>query len=136
MLLSYLLRHLVRRGTLRIIDAGGRIHSVSGEAGPSLTLRFHDPALLRTLFFYPRLALGDEVPYSLNELGLGESQVRVRQAEVDEHVPTPPLDPDGLVSGGPGRRVFVSRPTLHDRIGVTLNYSRRHENAPAPLSSL
>jgi cyclopropane-fatty-acyl-phospholipid synthase len=59
MLLSYLLRHLVRRGTLRIIDAGGRVHSVSGEAGPSLTLRFHDPALLRTLFFYPRLALGE-----------------------------------------------------------------------------
>jgi cyclopropane-fatty-acyl-phospholipid synthase len=59
MLLSYLLRHLVRRGTLRIIDAGGRIHSVSGESGPSLTLRFHDPALLYTLFFYPRLALGE-----------------------------------------------------------------------------
>src|SRR5260221_12037890 len=57
MLLSYLLRHLVRRGTLRIIDAGGRLHSFSGEAGPTITLRFHDPALLRELFFYPRLAL-------------------------------------------------------------------------------
>jgi cyclopropane-fatty-acyl-phospholipid synthase len=59
MLLSYLLRHLVRRGTLRIIDAGDRLHSFSGEPGPTITLRFHDPALLRTLFFHPRLALGE-----------------------------------------------------------------------------
>jgi cyclopropane-fatty-acyl-phospholipid synthase len=59
MLLSYLLRHLVRRGTLRIIDAGGRMHSFSGEPGPAITLRFHDPALVRTLFFKPRLALGE-----------------------------------------------------------------------------
>jgi cyclopropane-fatty-acyl-phospholipid synthase len=59
MLLSYLLRHLVRRGTLRIIDAGERLHSFSGEPGPTITLRFHDPALLRTLFFHPRLALGE-----------------------------------------------------------------------------
>jgi cyclopropane-fatty-acyl-phospholipid synthase len=59
MLLSYLLRHLVRRGTLRLIDAGGLLHSFSGEAGPTITLRLHDPPLLRELFFYPRLALGE-----------------------------------------------------------------------------
>jgi cyclopropane-fatty-acyl-phospholipid synthase len=59
MLLSYLLRHLVRRGTLRVIDARGEIHSFSGEAGPSLTMRLHDAALGRRLFFNPRLALGE-----------------------------------------------------------------------------
>ena len=37
MLLSYLLRHLVRRGTLRIIDAGDRLHSFSGEPGPTIS---------------------------------------------------------------------------------------------------
>ena len=59
MLLSYLLRHLVRRGTLRVVDARGAIHSFSGDAGPSITMRLHDAALGRRLFFNPRLALGE-----------------------------------------------------------------------------
>jgi cyclopropane-fatty-acyl-phospholipid synthase len=59
MLLSYLLCHLVRRGTLRIIDAGGHVHSFSGEPGPTITLRFNDRALSHTLFFRPRLSFGE-----------------------------------------------------------------------------
>ena len=59
MLLSYLLRHLVRRGTLRVVDARGAIHSFSGDDGPTMTMRLHDAALGRRLFFNPRLALGE-----------------------------------------------------------------------------
>jgi cyclopropane-fatty-acyl-phospholipid synthase len=59
MLLSYLLRRLVRRGTLDIIDARGRTHRFAGEPGPSLTVRLHDRALGRKLFFNPRLYLGE-----------------------------------------------------------------------------
>jgi cyclopropane-fatty-acyl-phospholipid synthase len=59
MLLSYLLRRLVRRGTLDIIDAGGRTHRFAGEAGPSLTVRLHDRALEWKLFLNPRLYLGE-----------------------------------------------------------------------------
>ena len=59
MLLSYLLRRLVRRGSLHVIDAAGRTHSFTGEAGPSITIRLHDRALEWKLFFNPRLYLGE-----------------------------------------------------------------------------
>jgi cyclopropane-fatty-acyl-phospholipid synthase len=59
MLLSHLLHHLVRRGTLRIVDASGTVHSFVGEPGPAVTVRLHDPSLGRKLFLQPRLYLGE-----------------------------------------------------------------------------
>lgn len=59
LLLSYLLRHLIGVGTLRLIDAKGRLHAFSGAPGPSVTIRLHDPALYRRLFFTPRLSTGE-----------------------------------------------------------------------------
>ncbi len=59
MLLSHLLRHLVRRGTLRVIDAGGTVHSFAGEPGPAVTVRLHEASLGRKLFLNPRLYLGE-----------------------------------------------------------------------------
>jgi cyclopropane-fatty-acyl-phospholipid synthase len=59
MLLSHLLRRLVRRGTLDVIDAGGRTHRFAGEPGPSLTIRLHDRTLEWKLFLNPRLYLGE-----------------------------------------------------------------------------
>jgi cyclopropane-fatty-acyl-phospholipid synthase len=59
MLLSHLLRHLVRQGTLRVIDARGALHSFGAAPGPTITIRLHDPALGRRLFLNPRLYLGE-----------------------------------------------------------------------------
>ncbi len=59
MLLGYLLRHLVRHGTLVVIDHRGTPHRFSGEPGPTVTMRLHHPALERRLFFNPRMALGE-----------------------------------------------------------------------------
>jgi cyclopropane-fatty-acyl-phospholipid synthase len=59
MLLSYLLRRLVRRGSLQVIDAGGLTHRFAGEPGPSITIRLHDRALEWKLFVNPRLYLGE-----------------------------------------------------------------------------
>ncbi|MGH6981252.1 MAG: SAM-dependent methyltransferase, partial [Stellaceae bacterium] len=60
MLLGFLLRHLVTKGTLRVIDPRGTTHSFSGDVpGPTITIRLRDPALLRRLFFNPRLYLGE-----------------------------------------------------------------------------
>src|SRR6185437_1343225 len=59
MLLSYLLRHLVRRGTLRLIDSQGQTHVFTGEPGETINLRLHDAKLERDLFFNPRLKLGE-----------------------------------------------------------------------------
>ncbi|HLJ62851.1 MAG TPA: cyclopropane-fatty-acyl-phospholipid synthase family protein [Stellaceae bacterium] len=59
MLLWHLLRHVMRRGTLRVIDAHGRTHTFSGSIGPEITIRLHTSALERKLFFNSRLALGE-----------------------------------------------------------------------------
>jgi cyclopropane-fatty-acyl-phospholipid synthase len=59
MLLAALLRHMVRRGTFRVIDAEGRVQEFSGAPGPTVTMRLHDRAIARELFFNGRLKLGE-----------------------------------------------------------------------------
>jgi cyclopropane-fatty-acyl-phospholipid synthase len=59
MLLAYLLRNLVREGTLRVVDAHGTVHSFAGAPGPSITIRLHDAALGYKLFLNPRLYIGE-----------------------------------------------------------------------------
>jgi len=60
MLLGFLLRHLVTKGTLRVIDARGAVHVFSGDIeGPTVTVRLHEAKLERRLFFNPRLYLGE-----------------------------------------------------------------------------
>ena len=59
MLFARLLRHIVSVGRLRVIDAGGKEHVISGSPGNSLTIRLHDPALHWKLFFNPGLYLGE-----------------------------------------------------------------------------
>jgi cyclopropane-fatty-acyl-phospholipid synthase len=59
MLLSYLLRHVVRQGTLRLIDSRGGMHSFGDGGEPKVTARLHDPALEGRIFVNPRLALGE-----------------------------------------------------------------------------
>jgi cyclopropane-fatty-acyl-phospholipid synthase len=61
MLVAHLLRHLVRVGTLQLVDAGGTLHRFSGTPGPKITIRLHDRALEHSLFFNPRLALGEAI---------------------------------------------------------------------------
>ncbi len=57
-LLSKLLRHLIRVGSLTVIDAKGRRRVFSGAPGPAVAIRLHHPALSRRLFLNPSLALG------------------------------------------------------------------------------
>jgi cyclopropane-fatty-acyl-phospholipid synthase len=59
MLLSHMLRRIVRTGTLRMIDAQGRTHVYSGAPGPEVTARLHDRRVARELFSNPRLRLGE-----------------------------------------------------------------------------
>jgi len=59
MLASILLRHVVRRGKLTVIDARGRSREFSGAQGPEITLRLNDPKLNWKLFLNPRLYLGE-----------------------------------------------------------------------------
>jgi cyclopropane-fatty-acyl-phospholipid synthase len=59
-LLSNLLRSFIKRGRMRVIDVGGRVHEFgSGEDGPTVTIRLHDKTLYRRLFLNPELAAGE-----------------------------------------------------------------------------
>ena len=60
MLLSPLLRHLMRRGTLRVIDADNRLHVFAGpEPWKTVTIRVRDRAVARELFLNGALKLGE-----------------------------------------------------------------------------
>lgn len=53
--LSRLLERFIRNGTLRVIDARGAPHQFGNGAAPVVTMRLHDAALYRKLFFNPEL---------------------------------------------------------------------------------
>ena len=57
--LSYLLKHLITHGTLRVIDCAGKFHVFSGQEGPCVTIRIHDRSLYWRLFFIPKLTVGE-----------------------------------------------------------------------------
>src|SRR3990172_2958648 len=58
--LSQMLKSFVRKGTLEVIDAGGRSHVFAGASGgPSVTMRLTDRSLYRKLFFNPELHAGE-----------------------------------------------------------------------------
>jgi cyclopropane-fatty-acyl-phospholipid synthase len=59
MLLSHLLKRVVRVGTLKVIDASGKKQTFSGAAGPCVTIRLHDPSLHRKLYLNPDLYVGE-----------------------------------------------------------------------------
>ena len=59
MLASHFFRHLIRVGTLTVVDAYGRIHRFAGAPGPSATVRLHDPALHHRLPLNPYLTAGE-----------------------------------------------------------------------------
>ena len=60
MFFANLMRQLVRRGELTLIDAHGGVHKAGDPAtGPTVTIRLRDAALHFSLFFNPRLRLGE-----------------------------------------------------------------------------
>jgi len=59
MLASLTFRHLIRRGTLTVIDARDAVHVFAGTPGPEITIRLHDPALHWKLFINPGLYAGE-----------------------------------------------------------------------------
>src|SRR5258708_1764269 len=55
-LLSHLLRHFIRRGTLRVRDTNGDVHVFGGRLpGPDVAIHLHDRKLYIKLFINPEL---------------------------------------------------------------------------------
>ena len=59
MLVAPLLKILMRRGKLGVVDARGKLHTFKGAPGPSVTIRLHDRSLHWKLLRNPRLAVGE-----------------------------------------------------------------------------
>src|SRR3954447_15287410 len=59
MLLSRLFERIITIGRLRIIDAGGSLHTFDGSGGPRVTIRLHDSSLHWKLAVRPRLYFGE-----------------------------------------------------------------------------
>ncbi|HEB79137.1 MAG TPA: class I SAM-dependent methyltransferase [Rhodospirillales bacterium] len=59
MLLSRLLERMIHTGTLKVIDAAGELYVYTGGPGPEVTVRLHNKALHRKLFFNPCLYIGE-----------------------------------------------------------------------------
>jgi len=72
--LSHMLTSFVRVGTLKVIDADGRLHVFSGAPGPTVTMRLSDRSLYRKLFFNPELHAGEA--YMDGRLWFEESTLR------------------------------------------------------------
>src|SRR5688572_15490093 len=60
MLFARLLRSFMTIGTLRIVDAGGLVHTIRGhDPGPDVTMRLHKRSVERRLLWRPAMALGE-----------------------------------------------------------------------------
>ncbi len=57
--LSNMMKSFVRVGTLKIIDADGKVHVFSGQPGPNVTMRLSDRSLYYKLVFNPELNAGE-----------------------------------------------------------------------------
>jgi cyclopropane-fatty-acyl-phospholipid synthase len=57
--LNSMLSRFVRCGTLRVIDAHGKVHAYRGTPGPEVTIRVTDPKLAGSLFLNPELRAGE-----------------------------------------------------------------------------
>ena len=58
-LFDRLLKRVIRKGTLHVIDASGKKHSYGGEPGPEVTIQITDASLYRKLFTNPELHMGE-----------------------------------------------------------------------------
>jgi cyclopropane-fatty-acyl-phospholipid synthase len=59
LLFSALLRPLIRKGRLTVIDPDGRSRVFAGEPGPAITIRLHERSLARRLGLNPELCAGE-----------------------------------------------------------------------------
>lgn len=91
--LSHMMKSFVRVGTLKVIDADGKVHEFSGKPGPNVTMRLRDPSLYYKLVVNPELNAGEAYMdgrlsfenstlrdfltlFSLNRLSLGSYPVQ------------------------------------------------------------
>lgn len=59
-LLTHLFKNIIAKGSLRVFDCDGKLHAFGGQPPePVVTMRIHDKALYRSLFFNPKMSIGE-----------------------------------------------------------------------------
>jgi cyclopropane-fatty-acyl-phospholipid synthase len=123
MLLSRLLERMITIGRLRVIDAGGALHTFQGSPGTAVTIRLHDPALHWKLAVRPRLTFGEA--YMDGTLSIEEGTL---YDLVDLYAVNLEAMSGGLLAGllngwfGPLRRIHQFNPLSRARQNVAHHY--------------
>jgi cyclopropane-fatty-acyl-phospholipid synthase len=59
LLLSQILKRLIKKGTLTVIDCQNQTRVFKGDPGPTATMKLHNRSVARKLAIYPKLYLGE-----------------------------------------------------------------------------
>jgi cyclopropane-fatty-acyl-phospholipid synthase len=122
MLLASVLARFIRVGRLSVIDAAGRRHVFEGSAGPSATVRLHDPALHRRLLRKPRLFIPEAYMAGTLTIEDGSSLYDFIDLLVSNDAANPNALWLGQAAGRLVRRLHQYNPVLRARRNVAHHY--------------
>ena len=124
MLLSPLLRHLMRRGTLRVVDGDNQMHVFAGqEPWKTVTIRFRDRAVARELLLNGPLKLGET--FMDGRVTVEDASVYDLLELVGYNMTLPPLHPIFKIGDRVGRWLRIFRqynPLWKSRQNVAHHY--------------
>jgi cyclopropane-fatty-acyl-phospholipid synthase len=123
MLLARLFERIITIGRLRVVDAGGSVHSFVGSPGPSVTIRLHDRALHWKLAARPRLYVSKAFMDGTLTIEEGGLYDLIDLLAVNlEALPAGPLGRVLNGSFGPLRRLYQYNPLHRARQNVAHHY--------------
>ena len=130
MLLSRLFERTITIGRLRVIDAGGSLYTFDGSAGPSVTIRLHDPALHWKLAVRPRLYFGE---------AFMDGKLTVEEGSLYDLIDLLAVNLEAMPAGLPAlllngsvtlfRRIHQYNPLPRARLWIRLSTALSSENA-------
>src|SRR5215471_10875136 len=123
MLLARLLRRVITIGRLRLIDAGGALHTFEGSPAGKVTIRLHDPALHWKLLVRPRLYLPEA--FMDGALTIEEGSLYDLIDLLAVNLEAPPKDVFGRLLNGSAtlpRRVHQYNPAARARQNAAHHY--------------
>src|SRR5262245_22922612 len=123
MLLARLLEQVITIGWLRVVDAGGSVHSFAGSPGQRVTIRLHHAALHWKLVARPRLYFGKAFMDGTLTIEEGSLYDLIDLLAVNlEALPAGPLGRVLNGSFGPLRRFRQYNPLSRARQNVAHHY--------------
>ncbi len=122
-LLDSLMQRFVQKGSLRIVDAFGKVHEYQGAGEPRVAIRLGDPALHRSLFLDPELKAGEA--YTDGTLTFEEGTIRdllTLYALNRDNMRAHPLQQAVRKASKSLRRLYQRNPAKQSRKNVAHHY--------------